>query len=75
MSRLLRPIPDLRLLRIRSYRHHLLCVIRLPRLSHAPFARDVALVVSPDAPFLRRWIVYRRLRPSPPDFDGLARAA
>ena len=75
MHRRIPSIPDLPVPRFRSHHRCLLCVIRLPRLAHAPFARDVAFIVGLDAPFLRRWIVYRRLRPSPPDFDGLARAA
>ena len=75
MSRLILPTPDRPSLRFRARRRRILCVIGLPQVPHAPFARDVAFVVSLGAPFLRRWIVYRRLRPSPPDSDGLARAA
>jgi|GEM_PF-1210675 len=66
---------DLPSLRLLSHRRSLLCVIRFPQLSHAAFARDVALIASFRPPLLRRLIVYRRLRPLPPDSDGVANAA
>ena len=58
-------------LRLRSTRGRLCCLIALPTRDRAAggFVRELALVASPTAPYLRRWIVYRRGAdpPTPPD--------
>ncbi len=61
--------------RLRSVRHRLLCLIRLPwRDVSGTHTRELALVASPTAPYLRRLTIYRR-REAPPSCPDTPQAA
>ena len=63
--------------RLRAARGRLCCLIALPPQDRAArrYVRELALVASPMAPYLCRWIVYRRIPDPPAQPDDPPRAA